>query len=222
MQRDRRATSTSWAWRPVSGPRKLTGLAWNLDGVLRALKALEERWDSAESAEATHRHFSACPALCPAQFQRSWFLSRAFVLTTFSRLHRNPLNVLHPAPSTARLSRHPSPGRVVGTAGDRPRCSYRFPYLRDVGGVPERQLQLRPIPVAILLAGDLRRSGPCVVRSAAGLVAGLAPVLARPDHPPLPGALSVHLLLLPRRLLQGLLGRPSGMYRRRASQNVPR
>ena len=36
------------------------------------------------------------------------------------------------------------------------------------------------------------------------------------------GGLSVHLLLLPRRLLQGVLGRPAGLRRRRAAQGFSR
>ena len=39
---------------------------------------------------------------------------------------------------------------------------------------------------------------------------------------PFPGPLPGHLLLLPRRVLQGVLGRPAGLRRRRAAEAVPR
>lgn len=39
MQRDRSRRRNSRAWRPISGPRKLTGLASNLDGVFEGLTA---------------------------------------------------------------------------------------------------------------------------------------------------------------------------------------
>ena len=51
----------------------------------------------------------------------------------------------------------------------------------------------------------------------AGLVAGVAAVLAGADHPAVPGLLPLHLLLLPRRVLQGVLGRPAVVRRRRAA-----
>ena len=59
-----------------------------------------------------------------------------------------------------------------------------------------------------------------LVRAEAGLVAGVAAVLAGAADPAVPGALPAHLLLLPRRLLQGVLGRPAGLRGRRAAQDA--
>ena len=47
-----------------------------------------------------------------------------------------------------------------------------------------------------------------LVRTEAGLVAGARAVLAGAPDPAVPGSLPLHLLLLPRRLLQGVLGGP--------------
>ena len=48
----------------------------------------------------------------------------------------------------------------------------RLRGLRDLGGVPERALHLRPVSVAVLLAGALGRLAARLVRAQAGLVAG--------------------------------------------------
>src|SRR5574338_1165764 len=61
-----------------------------------------------------------------------------------------------------------------------------------------------------------------MVRPETWLVAGLASVLASASDPSLPGAVSLHLLLLSRRVLQGVLGRPTVLCGRRAAQVVPR
>src|SRR6185436_19527866 len=95
-------------------------------------------------------------------------------------------------------------------------------YLRHVGRISECPLQLRPVSLAVLFAGDLGRLTACVVRSEAGMVAGPAAVFARAADPSLPGPLSIHLLLLPRRLLQVVLGRSARLRRRRAAEEVPR
>ena len=54
-----------------------------------------------------------------------------------------------------------------------------------------------------------------------GVVAGVAAVLARAADPAVSRAVPPHLLLLPRRLLQGVLGRPARLRRRRAAEAVP-
>ena len=111
------------------------------------------------------------------------------------------------------------PRRLVGAAGGdlhRPRELRR---LRHLGGVPERALHLRPVPVALLLAGDVRRLAP---RAGSGRKPGWwpgwLPFSPGPAHPPVPGALPLHLLLLPRRLLQGVLGGPAHLRRGRAAR----
>ena len=56
----------------------------------------------------------------------------------------------------------------------------------------------------------------------AGWWPGVAAVLAGAADPAVPGPLPLHLLLLPRRLLQGVLGRPAVVRRRRAAHALPR
>src|SRR6185503_8632573 len=81
--------------------------------------------------------------------------------------------------------------------------------LRDLGRLPERALPLRGLPLAVLLPRDLRRLAARVARPEARAVAGVASVLAGPDHPSVPGSLPADLLLLPGHLLQVVLGRPA-------------
>ena len=50
-----------------------------------------------------------------------------------------------------------SPRRVVGRAAGRLPGAGRLRRLRHLGGVSERALHLRPVSLAVLLAGDLRR-----------------------------------------------------------------
>ena len=54
-----------------------------------------------------------------------------------------------------------------------------------------------------------------------GRVARVAAVLAGAAHPADPGALPAHLLLLPRRVLQGVLGRSAVVHGRRAAHELP-
>ena len=56
-----------------------------------------------------------------------------------------------------------------------------------------------------------------LVRTEAGGVAGVAAVFAGAADPADPGVLPADLLLLPRRLLQGVLGRSAVLHRRRAA-----
>src|SRR5215216_6780856 len=78
--------------------------------------------------------------------------------------------------------------------------------LRDLGRVSKWPLHVWPVSLAVLLARDLRRLTTRVVRSAARLVAETAAVLTGIDHPAVPGPVSSHVLLLSRRVLQGVLG----------------
>src|SRR5260221_538060 len=61
-----------------------------------------------------------------------------------------------------------------------------------------------------------------MVRAAAELVAGMDPLLRRPPDPVGAGVVPRDLLLLPRVLLQGVLGRPSRVHGRRAARVLPR
>ena len=122
-----------------------------------------------------------------------------------------------------RARRDLSPRRVVGGAAGGLPGAGRLRRLRHLGGVSERALHLRALSVAVLLAGDLRRRRARLVRPQAGVVAGAAAVLAGAPHPAVPRALPLHLLLLPRRLLQGVLGRPALVLGGRAARHaVPR
>src|SRR4029450_8534611 len=81
--------------------------------------------------------------------------------------------------------------------------------LRDVGRLPGPQLSLRQLPVALLLARALPPVAARLVRAAALRPAGVAALLAGAPHPLGAGRLPHDLLLLSRRLLQGVLGRPA-------------
>src|SRR5690349_11369508 len=94
----------------------------------------------------------------------------------------------------------------------------RLRRLRDLGRLPERALHLRSLSLAVLLAGAFRLVAPCLVRAEAGMVAGAAAVLAGAAHPAVPRSLPVHLLLLPRRVLQGVLVRSHRLFRGRAAR----
>src|SRR5689334_4161507 len=96
---------------------------------------------------------------------------------------------------------------MVAAATRRLHDSERFRRVRHVGGVPERALHVRALSLALLLARDLRRFAPRLVWAEAVLVAGVRSLFAGADHPALSGLVPLHLLLLSRRLLQGLLGR---------------
>src|SRR5262245_30413020 len=92
-------------------------------------------------------------------------------------------------------------GRVVGqTAPDfsRAECLH---CLLDLGGASGPPLQLRPLPVSFLFAGNLWRLPASLVRTQTRSVAELASVLARTLDSLGSGAFPAHLLLLSRRLL---------------------
>src|SRR6185369_9679571 len=97
--------------------------------------------------------------------------------------------------------------------------------LRDLyhlGGLPRRPLRVRQLPLALLLAGAVRRCSSRLVRTEARLVAHVAALHAR--NPDSLGArwVPAHLLLLPGRILQGVLGRPARMRGGRAALGLPR
>src|SRR6185503_18400013 len=104
--------------------------------------------------------------------------------------------------------------RVVGAATRRLRHPLIIRRLRHLGCVAGRSLHLRAVPVALLLAGAVRQLTACLVRTQARVVAALAGVLPRPPDLAVPGTVQADLLLLPRRLLQGVLGRSAGLRRR--------
>ena len=94
--------------------------------------------------------------------------------------------------------------------------------LRHVGGISERALRVRSVSLAVLCTGPVGRLRARVVWPAARVVAGAAAVFTGAADSSVPRTLPLHLLLLPRRVLQGLLGRPAELLRRRAAQGLSR
>src|SRR3954462_11856147 len=98
----------------------------------------------------------------------------------------------------------------------------RIRRLRHVGRSPEPTLQLPAVSLALLLSGDLRRFAALLVRPQARLVAWVRPVLTGAADPAVSRSVSLYLLLLPRRVLQGVLGRSHQLRGRRAPEVLPR
>src|SRR4051812_24922987 len=98
---------------------------------------------------------------------------------------------------------------------------WHLPGLRQLGRLPKRLLHHRALHLPLLLPGNLRLLAPRLVRPQALLVPLLSTLLPRPLRPLDPGALSLHLLLLPGRLLQILLGRSARLRRLRTPQDLP-
>src|SRR5262245_39872850 len=96
---------------------------------------------------------------------------------------------------------------MVGRAASNLPRPLRLHPLRYLGGFPGRPLPLGTLSFSFLLAGNLRRRRALVARNEAGLVALVASLLARALDPLGARWLPFHLLLLPRRLLQRILGR---------------
>src|SRR5207237_6059449 len=109
---------------------------------------------------------------------------------------------------------------LVGPARGRLPRPIDVDRIRDLGRAPGRPLRMGAVSLPVLLAPPLRRAR--VVRAPAGMVAGGAAVLGRPVHPVGPRRLPRDLLLLPRRVLQGVLGRPALVRGGRAPQELPR
>src|SRR5689334_21479283 len=110
------------------------------------------------------------------------------------------------AGDSTRIRRNVSPRRMVDSAGGRLRDPVVIRGLRDVGRVPEWALHVWAVPLAVLRAGAVRQLTARVVRAEAGVVARVAALLSRAADPAIPGTFPLHVLLLPRRVLQGLLG----------------
>ena len=120
------------------------------------------------------------------------------------------------------LRSHRTQRRLVGRCrSSRSSCSRRSSSTRP-GRAPGRALLLRQLPLAVLLAGAVRRLAARVVR-ARSRRGGRRSLPFSPALLilPFPAAVPLHLLLLPRRLLQGVLGRSAGLRRRRAAQELP-
>src|SRR5262245_41539095 len=88
---------------------------------------------------------------------------------------------------------------------------HQFSGVRNLGRVSERQLREWSLPVSVLFTGDLGRLTARDLRTKARVVAGMAAVFTGIADPSISRTVPVHLLLLPRRVLQGVLGRSTGM-----------
>src|SRR5882672_9538257 len=120
-----------------------------------------------------------------------------------------------------RLRSHRAARPLVGAAAPHRRRSRHVRGLHHLGGPPGRALPIWKLSVPLLLARALR-IGPRLVRAAPRMVAGMAGLLAGPGHPLGARRLPSDLLLLPGRLLQGLLGRPALVRGERAPSALPR
>ena len=110
--------------------------------------------------------------------------------------------------------------------------SRQFRYLFHLGCLSRMQLFHRwhrsarrtAAALAVLFTGDLgstrHQFWPCVAGTAPRMVAVVHALLASPTDSALPGRIPLHVLLLPGRLLQGVLGRSRQLRSRRAG--VPR
>src|SRR5512132_3058130 len=99
-------------------------------------------------------------------------------------------------------------GRLVDPAAARFYRIVDFHRLLHVGGVSGKRLFLRQLRLAVLFAGTVWRFATQLVWTETVVVASLAHLFPCALNSLGTGWLPAHLLLLPRRLLQGVLGRP--------------
>src|SRR5690606_3279663 len=131
---------------------------------------------------------------------------------------------LIPAPGATRVRRDDAKGRVVAAIGHHLRRLHGIHPLFDVGRVRGRGLRVGSVSLADVLPAAVRPFDAFLVwRSVpARMVARLPALLAGGADPVGAGGIPADLLLLPRCLLQGVLGGSAGMRRRRTAQEVPR
>src|SRR5215472_10724810 len=99
--------------------------------------------------------------------------------------------------------------------------SFGLCRLHDVGCFPRKELLLGTVSFSVLLARNFRRIPACVVWADACVVAGVAALFAGPVDPSISRPVSLDVLLLPRCLLQGVLGGPAVVHGRGAAQILP-
>src|SRR4030095_8171105 len=99
-----------------------------------------------------------------------------------------------------------APGHVVG----KPRVRFSWPlgirHLLHLGRISGPALHGRPVSFTVLFAGAVWFFAARLVWTEAGAGARVGDLFARGPDPLGPGWIPVHLLLLSRRLLQGVLG----------------
>src|SRR5580692_7983304 len=111
---------------------------------------------------------------------------------------------------------------MVDAAAIRISRPFRFHRLFELGRISGGALlarsERRRLSFAILFARNFRQLAARYFRRETRLVAGMAVLLAGPLGIVGAGRLSAYLLLLPWRLLQSVLGRPTGVRRRRTAE----
>ena len=109
---------------------------------------------------------------------------------------------------------------VGGTARCVPR-TFCFLVYTTWAAFQGEHYRIRSVSLAVLRAGVVGRFAARLVRHQPAVVAGIHAVLAGAADPAVPRRLPLHLLLLPRRLLQSVLGGSAVLRRRRAAQGLP-
>ena len=124
----------------------------------------------------------------------------------------------------APLRRNHPPRCVVASARGRLSRAVRFPRVFDVGDVSAHRVRrIRPLPLPDVLAAALRHVPARLVRrTGRSDVVAIGDSVLRGDAGALDARrVSRHLLLLPRRVLQSVLGRSAGLRCRRAPEEIP-
>src|SRR5438105_8840727 len=124
------------------------------------------------------------------------------------------------APEKNFIRRNDAGRSLVGAAVARLSGTIDVYRLFNVGCISGDTLLFRQLHLAILFTRDFRRFAAQLVWAKAELVAELAFVFTGAFHPVGAGRISADLLLLPRRILQSILGGPTGMHGRRATQKL--
>src|SRR5712691_13052635 len=113
---------------------------------------------------------------------------------------------------------------MVGAAAIRISGTFYFPCVLNLGCISGNSLlaqsKWRKLSFAVLFAGTVRQLTACNFWTEARLVAIVGIILTRAFGSVGAGGFSAHLLLLPRRLLQSVLGRPTRLCCWRAAKGI--